>query len=150
MTIDECVAKRHPACTNSTYQYLPFLCGSEDECINTTQAAKKRAFEISKQHILNNYYFVGILEQFEETLLLAEFLLPNFYRNASTIWKGDFVQERQKDTKTQHKKEMNEVSKKFFLEGPLKYEKKLYDFARKVFNERLKFFKIDLPDQSKR
>ena len=60
------------------------------------------------------------------------------------------VQERQKDTKTQHKKEMNEVSKKFFLEGPLKYEKKLYDFARKVFNERLKFFKIDLPDQSKR
>ena len=53
-------------------------------------------------------------------------------------------------TKTQNKKEMNEASKKFFLNGPLKYEKKLYDFARKVFNERLKFFKVKLPENSKR
>jgi len=150
MTIDECVEKRHPACTNSTYQYLPFLCGSEENCVNTTQAAKKRAYEISKQHILNNYYFVGILEQFEETLLLAEFLLPNFYKDALNVWKGDYVQERQMSTKTQNKKEMNEASKKFFLNGPLKYEKKLYDFARKVFNERLKFFKVKLPENSKR
>lgn len=47
-------------------------------------------------------------------------------------------------TKTRNKKVMNEKSRKFFLEGPLKYEKKLYDFCRKLFNERLKYFKIDM------
>jgi len=144
MTIDECVEKRHPACTNSTYQYLPFLCGKEDDCINTTLKAKERAFEISKKHILNNYFFIGILEQFEETLLLAEFLLPEFYKNASNIWKSDLIQEKQLGTKTRNKKVMNEKSRKFFLEGPLKYEKKLYDFCRKLFNERLKYFKINI------
>ena len=56
---------------------------------STTLKAKERAFEISKKHILNNYFFIGILEQFEETLLLAEFLLPDFYKNASNIWKSD-------------------------------------------------------------
>ena len=72
------------------------------------------------------------------------------YKNK--YWKIIFldVQERQMSTKTQNKKEMNEASKKFFLNGPLKYEKKLYDFARKVFNERLKFFKVKLPENSKR
>ena len=39
---------------------------------------------------------------------------------------------------------MNEESRKFFLEGPLRYEQMFYDFTRKIFNERLKYLYIHL------
>ena len=44
---------------------------------------------------------------------------------------------------TNSKHEMNAKSRKFFTEGPLKYEVKLYNFARKLFNQRLKYYNIE-------
>jgi len=147
MTIDECVAKRHPQCTDSTWLYLPFICGSSPECLNRSTTEQRIAsLEISKQHVLQDYYFVGILEQFEETLMLLEHLLPSYFKGAVAIWKKKNIQEVQKSTKTKNRREMNEESRKFFLEGPLKYEQMFYDFTRKIFNERLKYFQISLSD----
>ena len=42
---------------------------------------------MSKQHVLQDYYFVEILEQFEETLMLLEHLLPSYFKGAVAIWK---------------------------------------------------------------
>lgn len=60
-----------------------------------------------------------------------------------TIYSSD-IQYKQKLTVTQHKKPMNEASRNFYLNGVMKYESKLYNFAKRLFKERLKFLGIAL------
>lgn len=55
----------------------------------TTLEQKEKATEIAKQNILHEYYAVGVLEHFEETLKLFEALLPEYFKNAVPVWKSD-------------------------------------------------------------
>ena len=54
------------------------------------------------------------------------------------------IQRQSKTTVTNNKKEISEKTKKYFEQGPLKYEKKLYDFAKNIFKERLNSLGIEL------
>ena len=40
------------------------------------------------------------------------------------------------------KKKMSEKSREFLINGPLKYEVELYEFAKEVFNKKLKILGI--------
>ena len=41
-----------------------------------------KAAEVAKHNIINNYYAIGIVEQFDESLDLFEKLLPDFFTGA--------------------------------------------------------------------
>jgi len=58
------------------------------------------------------------------------------------------VQEMQDLTRTVKKQRMSEESRHFFETGPLKYEIEFYNFARKLFNAKLK--KISISSKQKR
>ena len=49
---------------------------------------KNKALDIAKKRIVEDYYVVGILEQFEDTLRLLELLLPRYFRGALGVWRG--------------------------------------------------------------
>ena len=52
---------------------------NEVEVIHNLAAAKRR--------LLNNFFVVGILEQFEETLDLFSFMLPKFYKGGTSVYR---------------------------------------------------------------
>jgi len=40
----------------------------------------------AKQRVLNDYFAIGVLEQFEDTLRVFEKLLPRYYRGALDVY----------------------------------------------------------------
>ena len=50
---------------------------------------KRQVLEIVKRRVVSDYFIVGILEQFEDTLQLFETMLPMFYKGAMDAWKSD-------------------------------------------------------------
>ena len=89
---------------------------------------------------------IGILEQWDDTLALFEAQLPTVYRNVQRIWRSAKVQAIRNSTKSVHTKKMNAESKKFLINGPLKWDYELYTFGRSVFNNRLVEFGLVEPD----
>ena len=56
---------------------------------NGDEESKAKVVDIAKRRVVNQYYVVGILEQFEDTLRMFETMLPDFYSGAMTAWKSD-------------------------------------------------------------
>ena len=50
---------------------------------------KRQVLEIVKRRVVKDYFIIGILEQFEDTLALLETMLPMFYKGAMDAWKSD-------------------------------------------------------------
>merc|ERR1712176_838221 len=137
LTIDKCVETGHEYCKRVKWKYNQFLCGNAPVCTGHSDSDKRKASEIAKMNIAKNFFLVGILEQFIDTLHLFEKLMPNYYSRAVEALNGDTVQHTINMTKTQHKTPMNDESRAYFRSGPLKYEADVYAFAKQVFNEYL-------------
>ena len=79
LTIDECVKTSHEDCKRVKWKYNQFLCGNSPVCTGHSDADKKKASEIAKLNIAKNFFIVGILEQFVDTLHLFEKVMPKYY-----------------------------------------------------------------------
>lgn len=102
---------------------------------------------------MNDYFLVGILEQFEDSLNLFEKVLPNFFRGARQAEASEYAKIAMNTTRTRDKKKMSWESREYLSTGPLKYEVSfgliffliqhdfkmdLYIFARALFNKKLR------------
>ena len=129
LTIDQCVAKNHEDCRRVKWKYNQFLCGNAPVCTGHSEAEKKKASEIAKLNIAKNFYLVGILEQFIDTLHLFEKVMPKYYDRlvefpdflvvttnfrAVEALNSEGVQHTINMTKTQHKTPMSEESRHYF------------------------------------
>ena len=70
---------------------MEFFCGSGPECQSATNQNeeaeyKTRMLEKAKQRVLNDYFVIGVLEQFEDSLRVFEKLLPRYYRGALDVY----------------------------------------------------------------
>ena len=72
--------------------------------------------------ILNDYFLVGILEQFEDSLNLFEKVLPSYFRGAREAANSEFAKIAMNTTRTKDKKKMSQASRDFLQNGPLKHE----------------------------
>jgi hypothetical protein len=112
---------------------------------------------LAKINVLRNFYAVGILEQFVDTLKSFEAMLPNYYSGVLDIWNSQskslipdqvvlvifsVLQEKRNRTKTVNSTELSNQSREFLMKGPLKWETDLYIFVRALFNERLRHYNI--------
>jgi len=140
MSLDECVEKELEICTRTT-RYFYYLCGPTTECFSDR---KDLVYKKTRERVLNDYFFIGLLEHLEESLQALELLLPRYFKGAVEIYKTEQIQRQSKTTITNNKKEISEKTKKYFEQGPLKYEKKLYDFTKNIFKERLNSLGIEL------
>lgn len=143
LTIDECVKTNHEDCQRVKWKYNQFLCGNAPVCTGHADVEKRKASELAKLNIANNFYLIGILEQFIDTLHLFEKLMPKFYSRAVEAMESDVVQRTINATKTQHKTPMSDESKHYFRTGPLRYETDVYEFAKAIFNEKMKKAEVE-------
>ena len=50
---------------------------------------KRQVLEIVKRRVVKDYFIIGILEQFEDTLKVFETILPSYYSGVLDIWQSD-------------------------------------------------------------
>ena len=83
-TIDECIIFNYKECDAAHASYMiPFFCGQGPTCKKATEGAYERA----KQNMLESYYFIGITEQFDDTVAIMERLVPVYFRGLTHKWK---------------------------------------------------------------
>jgi hypothetical protein len=140
MTIDECIKNRIDECMEPEFEYFMWLCGSEELCRtkNANYQKKMLTSEFTKHRVLRFYYIVGIVEDFEPSLELLEYLLPTFFRGARAVYKTNKeIQLARNNTRTNSRLQISESSRRFLKQGPLKYEMDLYKFIERLFYEKL-------------
>lgn len=143
-SIDGCIQQGLMECTKPSYKYIQYLCGNHPHCrtVDVSEELKAKASNLAKINVLRNFFAVGILEQFVDTLKTFEAILPNYYSGVLDIWNSQMLQEKRNRTKTLNRKELSNHSREFLMKGPLKWETDLYIFVRALFNERLRRYDI--------
>lgn len=144
MSIDECIANRSPECTGQSiemsYSYLSWLCptGSNPICNYKTKEQKLQALEYTKNIVLNNYFAVGILEDFSETLKLFEKIMPQIFTGVTNLYENDVsVKKIVTDTKTLSRGQISEVNRAYLEKNVFAYEVDLYNFVHVKFLKQL-------------
>ena len=89
------------------------------------QVRGRPSSHLSIFRLLNDYFLVGILEQFEDSLNLFEKVLPNFFRGARQAEASEYAKMAMNTTRTRDKKKMSWESREYLSTGPLKYEVKI-------------------------
>ncbi|XP_002736749.1 uronyl 2-sulfotransferase-like [Saccoglossus kowalevskii] len=83
-TFDECVFENKPECMEEmAFQMIPYFCGQEPEC----RVPSRWALEMAKNRVVSDYVFVGVLEDFEQSLRIFEILLPQFFESGLKVYK---------------------------------------------------------------
>nr|XP_026690936.1 uronyl 2-sulfotransferase-like [Ciona intestinalis] len=129
MSISECVLSNHYECSTSKLWYIvPYFCGQDLMCKHPTPESLNRA----KRHLIENYLAVGLLEDFESSLLVFEKLLPHHFKGAIQVWK-DLQSAPNINTSTLGKEKISpeayvELKKRMVLE----YD--FYNFTKALFN----------------
>jgi len=163
-TLDECVAKKSDECFEPTQVMVSYFCGTqgktnEDRCKvkdpkNVTKWGHRndwnklrRATDIAKNHVVKNYYMIGILEHFNETLTLFSKMLPEYFEGAHAAKHDPWAVQFGSSSKTAKNPGYSQKSADILMAGPLRYEMELYNLCQKIFYERLKYYKIELGEE---
>lgn len=157
-TLDECVGKGSQECVDALQVMVQYFCGTDANACGTkdpnenefgvriTDWDKTRgATEIAKKHIIQDYYMIGILEHFDETLDLFDIMLPEFFSGAKAASKTDLVQGKQESTKTHGNAGYSNETREILEKGVLRYEMDLYYLCKAVFFKRLEYHGISPP-----
>jgi hypothetical protein len=83
-----------------------YFCGTSEACKkqqddSSDDLLKKIAVasQIAKRNILNEYFFIGLLERFDDTLFLLEKILPDYFHGAANVARTKAYQEYRKEFK---------------------------------------------------
>lgn len=144
MTLDQCISQNLPECTqNHEFTYISWLCGNHPICHyqDNDLAAKAQAVEYTKNIVLHEYFAIGILEDFKETLQLFEKLMPKIFTGVSNLYESDAqVKTIVDQTKTLNRYGISEANRKYLQENLFKYEVDLYNFIHVKFLKQLEKF----------
>lgn len=130
-TFDECFLNKSKECDpSSVWLQIPFFCGTAHFC---TDPGNQQAFNKAKYNLLHNYLLVGTTDRMEQMIKLLEFLLPEYFKNASEHFNS--LNEKRKHLRHTTKKILPslEVENKFKQNSIYKMEREFYDFAVKEF-----------------
>merc|ERR1712228_1038228 len=104
---------------------------------------KSRMVERAKQRMLSDYFIIGVLEQFEDSLRVFEKLLPRYYRGALDVYQSKTIQTTRNQTKSLNKRVLPDDPTEKLRTGALKHEYDLYHFARQLFNQQMKDLQLE-------
>lgn len=142
MTLEECVRAKRPECKSPDIEYIEFICGNQEICkANQQNYQKKRlALEMAKIRLLKEYYIVGTLEKFEESLRLMEHTLPQFFSGVLGLFKDRDVQEVINSTRTIDKPQLSQHLRQELAMDSLRYEMELFAFIQSVLYKKYTSF----------
>ncbi|XP_002740653.1 uronyl 2-sulfotransferase-like [Saccoglossus kowalevskii] len=126
-TFDECVLFDKEECsTNNTFRIIPYFCGQDDMC----RVPSRWALETAIRHVVKDYVFVGILEDFENTLRILEIIMPQFFGGASEAYSTIVTKGDVQSFKSVSRKEPAEVATTI-MKQRMAYEYEFYDFVKR-------------------
>lgn len=140
MSLEDCIMTEAPECSDYANQaFLKYLCGSPaiwPDCATIVKANRAQALERAKKHVINNYFVIGILEDFKNTLQLFEKMLPEIFRGAPMIYEkiGEQIQNQ---TSTAKKETISDEARRKLATGPLRYQVDLYNLIKSLFKQKL-------------
>lgn len=128
MDINECVLTNHELCSAQKLFYVvPYFCGQDVLCQSPGEESLLRA----KRHVMENYFVVGYLEDFEGMLQVLESLLPQYFYGVTELW-GKMSAKMLSDTSTIQKSYINSTARKVLRER-MKEEFDFYNFVKLRF-----------------
>jgi len=152
-TLDMCMEQQGEECSEPLQVLVRYFCGTAKECnmksakmgkfgaLNNWDKVAKAA-ELAKKKIITQYYSIGLMEKFDETLSLFEKMLPGFFKGAPAAYRSQFVQNQRESSKTAHTDGYSNSTRSWLEEGPLRYEMDLYKLISAIFYERLNYYGI--------
>lgn len=152
-TLDMCMEEQGEECTEPLQVLVRYFCGTSQECNMKSPKRGKfgslndwnkvaKAAELAKKKIITQYYSIGLMEKFDETLALFEKMLPGFFAGAPAAYRSQFVQTQRESSKTAHTDGFSNSTRTWLEEGPLRYEMDLYNLISAIFYKRLSYFGI--------
>merc|ERR1712110_341366 len=123
MDLNDCILKEERICQQNSWRYLMFFSGEHIVHFNEKweyqgrenvsfqsfrEDEKIQIVEFTKRRILEDYLVVGVLEQFEDTLELFEYMMPRYYSGVLDVWAADDVQNTRNQTKSLNKKPLSD------------------------------------------
>ena len=90
-TIDQCVEQKNQQCIDITWKYIEFFCGNTFPCQSrgVPESTLQAGLEKAMHNVEKNFFVVGVLEQFDDTLHLFEKLLPRYFNGATEVYHSD-------------------------------------------------------------
>nr|XP_039252535.1 uronyl 2-sulfotransferase-like [Styela clava] len=132
--INECVMKNISLCNDTIFMFYigSYFCGFDKVC----SIRSRDRVELAKKHIDENYFVIGLTEEFENTIKLLEKMLPSFFKGVTRLWNKQMKMWKSMTT-TKRRETLTEESiaklkNSYFLD-----EYEVYNHGRKKF-ERLK------------
>lgn len=104
---------------------------------------KQEMLDHAKKQVVNSFYQIGILEQFEDTLTLFEQSVPSVFAGALTAFQSDYIQFRRNSTRTIEGDPLLPETRDYLEKHTLKWEMDFYWFCRYLFNKKLKAYRIE-------
>lgn len=110
MTIGECIEQNAKECAQPERYLIPFFCGSTKAC--RSQPPSNEALEMAKRRLRDEYAFVGLTEDFPNTMRALEKLVPSFFDGAAKVYQAQGAQLHEK-SKTHDRKGKTALSSRF-------------------------------------
>ena len=105
-TLDDCVRQSLPECTDALKVMVKYFCGTSDECNQHSSQGKTNwdkvaiSAEIAKKNILREFFFIGMLEKFDDTLAILESILPDYFDGAREVMASPEVAKKRAKSKS--------------------------------------------------
>ncbi|XP_072051962.1 uronyl 2-sulfotransferase-like [Amphiura filiformis] len=129
-TFDDCVLQQNKTCTGiNAFKIVPFFCGQHKDCKFPSLWALNQAIN----NVEENYLFVGILEELEDSLRVLEKLLPSMFTHALEYYLHPVVKDMSSTVTVNKKKPSPEVQK--IMKDAMQFEYQFYNFVRNKFHK---------------
>ncbi|CAG5112330.1 Oidioi.mRNA.OKI2018_I69.chr2.g6556.t1.cds [Oikopleura dioica] len=140
-SFDDCVAQQLPECSVPLQVFSKYFCGTSEACNKHQYGSPDDVFkkiavsaEIAKRNILNEYFFIGLLEHFEDSLFVFENILPDYFRGAIGMTKTKGYEENRKKKSAGKKQATFSNATRSALEnGILRDEVDIFKLIQKLF-----------------
>ena len=135
MSMDECVLSGDPArCLTTAYgarSMISFFCGQSSICDDRlTRPISDAALSLAKANIERYYLWIGVLESFEASLWLLEFLEPSIFNGITNCYRKKMKHDPRNVTPDEYRDKISDKTRDILLRL-LEPEYELYRFVRK-------------------
>lgn len=141
MPVEEYLNLDKAKLSTKNINFLQWICGRDTNCVvnERIESSKTKAYEFSKKLVMQDYFMIGILEEFDQTLELFEFLLPEYFKGASQMYHSRDKRDIN-GMQTSHKGTITPKTRQKMEQTFFSYDMDLYEFIKAKFHRQYDYF----------
>ena len=126
-------------------QLVDRLCGPDPKCsmgdvsLSSHNFQRVMTVELTKQRILQNYMFVGVMDHMKESLSILEKVLPRFFRGSNEVYDSMDIADFKNKTSANKRMSLEELDNdvRTQIEQAMRHEIDLYKFIERILFDKL-------------